>query len=122
VSLEDAFGDALKLIAATRNIGLSDLVTTINKKRRHANLSSMLRVFVLDHYLAQADGRNSAKRHKDETGRPTARKAAMGRTGQVDLKRSLAINLRRLRVARGLSQTELAAAAGIARDGAVTVE
>jgi transcriptional regulator with XRE-family HTH domain len=39
----------------------------------------------------------------------------MGRTAQVDLKRLLAINLRRLRVARGLSQTELAAAAGIAR-------
>ena len=93
-----------KTPAATRNIGLSDLVTTINKKRRHANLSSMLRVFVLDHYLAQADGRKSAKRHNDETSRPTARKAAMGRTGQVDLKRSLAINLRRLRVARGLSQ------------------
>jgi predicted DNA-binding ribbon-helix-helix protein len=36
VSLEDAFWDALKLIAATRNIRLSDLVTTINKKRGHA--------------------------------------------------------------------------------------
>ena len=114
MSLEDAFWDALKLIAATRSIRLSDLVTTINKMRRHANVSSMLRVFVLDHYLAQAHGRKSAKRHKrhkDETGRPTARKAAMGPTRQVDLKRSLARNLRRLRVARGVSQTELAAEA-----------
>ena len=38
-----------------------------------------------------------------------------GRTRRVDLKKSLARNLRRLRAARGLSQTVLAAKAGITR-------
>jgi predicted DNA-binding ribbon-helix-helix protein len=44
---------------------LSDLVTTINAKRKHNNLSSSVRLFVLDHYRRQAVGllrkRRSAK-------------------------------------------------------------
>jgi predicted DNA-binding ribbon-helix-helix protein len=31
-----------------------DLVTTINSKRKHNNLSSAIRLFVLDHYRRQA--------------------------------------------------------------------
>jgi predicted DNA-binding ribbon-helix-helix protein len=54
VSLEDPFWNALKVVAATRNVGVSDLVATINKERQHANLTSVLRLFVLDHYRAQA--------------------------------------------------------------------
>jgi predicted DNA-binding ribbon-helix-helix protein len=61
VSLEGAFWDALKEIAATRDVLLSDLVATINKERQHANLSSVLRLFVLDHYRAQADRRRGSQ-------------------------------------------------------------
>jgi predicted DNA-binding ribbon-helix-helix protein len=54
VSLEDAFWRGLKEIAAIRNIPLSDLVSTIDNERQHGNLSSAIRLFVLDHYRTQA--------------------------------------------------------------------
>ncbi|WP_237718428.1 ribbon-helix-helix domain-containing protein [Rhodovulum sp. PH10] len=50
VSLEDAFWKALKEIAAARHVTLSDLVSTIDSERRHGNLSSAIRLFVLDHF------------------------------------------------------------------------
>ena len=50
VSLEDAFWKGLKEIADERNITLSDLVASIDSQRRHGNLSSAIRLFVLDHY------------------------------------------------------------------------
>ena len=50
VSLEDAFWSALKEIAITRRITLSDLVGSIDAERQHGNLSSAIRLFVLDHY------------------------------------------------------------------------
>jgi predicted DNA-binding ribbon-helix-helix protein len=43
VSLEDAFWGALREIAATRKISLSDLVSTIDNERQHGNLSSAMR-------------------------------------------------------------------------------
>ena len=59
VSLEDAFWKGLKDIAIARQVTLSDLVASIDTERRHGNLSSAIRLFVLDHYRAQsnADGR-----------------------------------------------------------------
>ncbi len=53
VSLEDAFWKGLKEIAGSRDLMLSDLVATIDTDRRHGNLSSAIRLFVLDHYRAQ---------------------------------------------------------------------
>jgi predicted DNA-binding ribbon-helix-helix protein len=50
VSLEDAFWKGLKEIADQRNVTLSDLVANIDSQRRHGNLSSAIRLFVLDHY------------------------------------------------------------------------
>ncbi len=50
VSLEDAFWDALKEIAGHRRLTLSDLVATIDSGRNQGNLSSAIRLFVLDHY------------------------------------------------------------------------
>ena len=50
VSLEDAFWKALKEIAIRRQMRASDLVTSIDCKREHLNLSSCLRLFVLDYY------------------------------------------------------------------------
>lgn len=53
VSLEDAFWAALKEIATGRDMTLSDLVASIDTDRRHGNLSSAIRLFVLDHYRAR---------------------------------------------------------------------
>ena len=53
VSLEDAFWKGLKEIAGDRDVTLSDLVATIDTERRHGNLSSAIRLFVLDHYRGQ---------------------------------------------------------------------
>ena len=50
VSLEDAFWTSLKDIADDRNVTLSDLVSSIDTDRQHGNLSSAIRLFVLDHY------------------------------------------------------------------------
>jgi predicted DNA-binding ribbon-helix-helix protein len=50
VSLEDAFWSGLKDIAASRNMTLSELVASIDADRRQGNLSSAIRLFVLEHY------------------------------------------------------------------------
>ena len=55
MSLEDAFWTALKEIAATRDVRTAELIATINKGRKHPNLSSAIRLFVLDHYREQAN-------------------------------------------------------------------
>jgi predicted DNA-binding ribbon-helix-helix protein len=52
VSLEDKFWGSLKTIAGERNLTLSELVATIDGERQHGNLSSAIRLFVLDHYLS----------------------------------------------------------------------
>jgi predicted DNA-binding ribbon-helix-helix protein len=56
VSLEDAFWQGLKRIANERAMTLSDLVGTIDTGRHHGNLSSAIRLFVLDHYRTQNGG------------------------------------------------------------------
>jgi predicted DNA-binding ribbon-helix-helix protein len=53
LSLENAFWDGLKEIAVARNIRLNILVSEIDSKRQQANLSSAIRLFVLDFYQAQ---------------------------------------------------------------------
>jgi predicted DNA-binding ribbon-helix-helix protein len=53
VSLEDAFWQGLKEIAGGRDMTLSDLVATIDTERQHGNLSSAIRLFVLDFYRNQ---------------------------------------------------------------------
>jgi predicted DNA-binding ribbon-helix-helix protein len=56
ISLEDEFWDTLNLIARTRNTSLSSLMESIATERPQkghqsfANLSSAVRVFVLDYY------------------------------------------------------------------------
>ncbi|MGP0091739.1 MAG: ribbon-helix-helix domain-containing protein [Xanthobacteraceae bacterium] len=54
VSLEDGFWTGLKEIAGGRDITLSDLVATIDTDRLHGNLSSAIRLFVLNHYRVHA--------------------------------------------------------------------
>src|SRR5256885_9371783 len=48
VSLEDAFWTTLKEIAEQRHTTVSELVGTIDAARKHGNLSSAIRLFVLD--------------------------------------------------------------------------
>ena len=50
VSLEDEFWNALKVIAGERDMRAWELVTSINSDRRHDNLSSAIRLFVLNYY------------------------------------------------------------------------
>jgi predicted DNA-binding ribbon-helix-helix protein len=64
VSLEDAFWRGLKEIAIGRDKTLSDLVAEIDSGRPHDNLSSAIRLFVLDHYRAQTNGHAESKRHQ----------------------------------------------------------
>jgi predicted DNA-binding ribbon-helix-helix protein len=60
VSLEDAFWKGLKDIAATQRATLSDLVAAIDGERQHGNLSSAIRLFVLDHFQARTNGHADA--------------------------------------------------------------
>jgi len=55
VSLEDAFWTGLKEIAKDREMTLSDLVASIDIDSRHGNLSSTIRLLVLDHYRSMAN-------------------------------------------------------------------
>jgi predicted DNA-binding ribbon-helix-helix protein len=48
VSLEDAFWRRLKAIAAERGLSVNALVALVDAMRGEANLSSALRVFVLE--------------------------------------------------------------------------
>ena len=53
VSLEDEFWDSLKEIARERGMSLMELVAAIDGDRKHANLSSAIRLFVLRVYRDQ---------------------------------------------------------------------
>jgi predicted DNA-binding ribbon-helix-helix protein len=53
VSLENAFWQSLKEIASEHDMTPSKLVADINSARQHANLSSAIRLFVLDFYRQQ---------------------------------------------------------------------
>jgi predicted DNA-binding ribbon-helix-helix protein len=50
VSLEDAFWESFKDIAIKRGMSLSSLAGTIQAQRQQANLSSAIRLFVLEFY------------------------------------------------------------------------
>jgi predicted DNA-binding ribbon-helix-helix protein len=51
--VEDAFWQSLRKIAEGRNESLPHLISSINKDRQFANLSSAIRLFVLHHYRDQ---------------------------------------------------------------------
>ena len=53
VSLEDAFWKSLKEIAACGDMSVSALLAAIDSARRHGNLSSAIRLFVLTFYREQ---------------------------------------------------------------------
>jgi predicted DNA-binding ribbon-helix-helix protein len=55
VSVEDVFWKCLREIAASRKQTMYQLIEEIDRKRKFANLSSAIRVFVLQFYKDQFD-------------------------------------------------------------------
>lgn len=53
ICLEDQFWSGLKEIGRELKTTLADLVGDIDVRRPHANLSSAIRIFVLDHFRSQ---------------------------------------------------------------------
>jgi predicted DNA-binding ribbon-helix-helix protein len=80
VSLEDAFWKGLKDIAGTRDMTLSELVAAIDSDRRHGNLSSAIRLFVLDHYRNQFS--------EDRSGRGASRELITSRPSPAPMLRA----------------------------------
>ena len=54
VSLEEAFWSSMKDIAVERGNTVSELVGEVDGNRQQSNLSSAIRLFVLDHYRDRA--------------------------------------------------------------------
>jgi len=54
VSLEEAFWNGMKEISGLRNMTLSELVGEIDGSRQQGNLSSAIRLFVLDYFKNRA--------------------------------------------------------------------
>ena len=54
VSLEDDFWTSLRQIARGRQVTISHLIASLNATRENSNLSSTIRVFILDYYRAMA--------------------------------------------------------------------
>ena len=68
VSLEDAFWNGLKEIAGRRLMTLSNLVESIDTQRQQGNLSSALRLHVLEFYRSQipaTEGRDGLRELMD---------------------------------------------------------
>lgn len=54
VSLEEAFWNGMKEISAIRGVTLSELVGEIDGGRQQGNLSSAIRLFVLNYFRTRA--------------------------------------------------------------------
>ncbi|MGP9811517.1 ribbon-helix-helix domain-containing protein [Rhodopseudomonas sp. NSM] len=54
VSLEEAFWNGMKEISGVRDMTLSELVGEIDGNRQQGNLSSAIRLFVLDYFRSRA--------------------------------------------------------------------
>ena len=54
VSLEEAFWNGMKEISSARGMTLSELVGEIDGQRKQGNLSSAIRLFVLDNFRERA--------------------------------------------------------------------
>ena len=74
VSLEDEFWLSLRQIATLKNIGLPALLQSIDEARAGANLSSAIRVYVLNHYRNLAGSEmTDAERSQCQSSRPALR-------------------------------------------------
>jgi len=73
VSLEDEFWNGLKEIAGRRLMTLSTLVDSIDAQRQHGNLSSALRLFVLEFYRSQIPATQDREGLRELMDRPEPR-------------------------------------------------
>ena len=53
---KDAFWSGLREIARAQGCSVSNLIAKIDKGRQVGNLSSAIRIFVLEHFRAKANG------------------------------------------------------------------
>jgi predicted DNA-binding ribbon-helix-helix protein len=79
ISLEAAFWTALKVIAHERHESPAHLITSIDAHRKAANLSSVLRVFVLEFYKAQFARHAGLSSEKSPFSRKKRRASILGR-------------------------------------------
>jgi predicted DNA-binding ribbon-helix-helix protein len=67
VSLEEAFWNGMKEISNERGLTLSELVGEIDGLRQQGNLSSAIRLFVLDHFRKRAVALQQPAEHDGST-------------------------------------------------------
>ena len=72
VSLEDEFWKGLKEIAGKRLVNLSTLVDAIDSQRQQGNLSSALRLYVLEFYRSQVPATDGWEGPRERMDRPEA--------------------------------------------------
>jgi len=91
VSLEDAFWSALREIAMRRGMTPAELVTSIDMGREQTNLSSCLRLFVLNFYVNRLESHRSAldalktlAERLPRSGIEPSREASVATTNKVD--------------------------------------
>ena len=70
VSLEDTFWAGLQGIARAQGCAVSNLIAEIDKGRQVGNLSSAIRIFVLEHFRAKASGQAESGRAASSKGSP----------------------------------------------------
>jgi predicted DNA-binding ribbon-helix-helix protein len=70
VSLEDTFWADLRKIARVQGCALSELIAEIDRGRQGGNLSSAIRVLVLQHLRARAHSQGESARVADGEGSP----------------------------------------------------
>ena len=61
VTLEDGFWNALREIAAAQETSINQLILRTDGASEGNNLSSAIRLFVLDHYCQQAAARSASQ-------------------------------------------------------------
>ena len=66
ISLEDAFWQSFKEIAALKEMSVDQLASIIDKDRQHANLSSVIRLYVVDYYRRVAEALKGKKITSDD--------------------------------------------------------
>ena len=64
VSLEEGFGSSMKEISHERSVTVSELIGEIDSNRQQGNLSSAIRLFVLDYFRSRANETTTAPEAK----------------------------------------------------------
>ena len=68
VSLEDEFWNAFRALARERNMSLSKMVAGIDGGRQYGNLSSAIRLFVLEQYVSIANANRRSAPARESPG------------------------------------------------------